>query len=69
MTGICDNEIRLQKGHMVAMLGDAMIYLVGLALRYWLWAANVAGDRPEVFGHFTAFVILYTAKSGMQAHM
>jgi len=25
-----------------------MIYLVGLALRYWLWAANVAGDRPEV---------------------
>ena len=33
---------------MVAMLGDAMIYLVGLALRYWLWAANVAGDRPEV---------------------
>ena len=33
------------------MLGDAMIYLVGLALRYWLWAANVAGDRPEVLNH------------------
>lgn len=36
------------RSNISVMLGDAMIYLVGLALRYWLWAANVAGDRPEV---------------------
>ena len=39
------------------MLGDAMIYLVGLALRYWLWAANVAGDRPEVFDPMSLVVL------------
>jgi phosphatidylinositol glycan class U len=30
------------------MLGDAMAYLVGVALRHWLATQRVAADRPEV---------------------
>jgi len=30
------------------MLGDAMIYVVGVCLRYWLYSMDLVADRPEI---------------------